>query len=148
MTYLHDVRALLYGPQENLVSAIAAHQLQHGNELLDRFKEQLRRSELVTAQNLFSLQVQPTVGCLHFQIDQCNTIGKFALLGHPIQKFMIQAAERYRLQYEWIRVGQDPGDVEELRSPQAKGYLFLGCPRIFSNADEDPATLKLPLFAL
>jgi hypothetical protein len=107
MGYRSEIRCLIYGTKENLEAYITETALISGSRIFNKFKDNLTR---YTA-NPLGVGTPAPVHVLDFYADGW----KWAPEYEDVDLWMafMRAAEEAGLQYEFVRIGENPEDIEK-----------------------------------
>jgi hypothetical protein len=143
MGYRSEVRALIYGSKENIDTLITTHGIVLGSGVFHTFKDNIRRY-------LIKVKIMDPGGddlidvTLHF-LDLYGDAWKWHDGYEDVQSWttLMTEAPDLELEYEFVRIGEESTDYEEVRSPGAHGYLSIGQPSIFYHLDEPEEEIPL-----
>ena len=135
MGYSSEIRCLIYGTKEELDAFLTTEVIIGGSTVLKDFKENLTRYE----HRISSTQDEEET-IIHV-LDLYGDSWKWYKSYEDVQawhKFMEEAKDQ-GLQYEFIRIGENVGDIVHDSSEDANGFLSTTNPSIYCELE--PETL-------
>lgn len=132
MGYRSSVRCLIYGTKDHLEAYMTSQVLVLGSSVFRDFKDALTRYTISKDEG----------GELHI-LDLCGEGWKWYDNYDDVKSWMLFMTDSGEndLEYEFIRIGEDDGDVERITSENYEGLLYTTNPQIgedFERGTEVP----------
>lgn len=134
MGYRSEVRAIIYGAEQDLSAHILGQVILFNSIIISEFKDYLKRY-------VVKHKEQEEVSVLELHITHTKWYPDYETVDQWMQ-FMEQAATM-NLQYEFIRIGEEPGDIEDKYSVNPE--FFLSTTRPETYLDMPPTIRQTPL---
>ena len=124
MGYRSDVQAVIYGPSDEMLRFVTASKMD------DKYK--LVWKEFDAQLNVFTMgAAKPDpVTVLHLKCEDVKWYTDYPDVA-AWHALMVEADQDYHLHYEFIRIGEEDGDVEKDNSPDCDWLLSVGRPEIY-----------------
>jgi hypothetical protein len=143
MGYQSQVRCLIYGSKEDMDAFLTTETIVGGSRVLKDFENCLLRYVIkvpvIEEYPINSDAPKKDLHVLDMQEDSTKWYEDFPEVSGWM-KFMNEAPEM-GLQFEFIRVGENHGDIEEHCSDSPRGFIYVTSPVIeddIDKADEIP----------
>lgn len=127
MGYNSDVQAVIYGKPDDMDAYITTEGLIFNNIVFKDFNQSLRYYEA----KIYDTKMK----ILHLYGDGWKWYGDYEDV-EAWMKFMRDSVE-HNLDFEFIRVGENTGDIETESSPNSAGLLYVRNPTIANDFDMD-----------
>lgn len=127
MGYRSEVRSLIYGDADK-VSALWTKHMLLDNAMLKMEGDHLRRYSSRLYNGL-------TISVIDLSADSWKWYEDYEHI-QAWDKMLDDARDNFELEYEFLRVGEEPGDVESKSSADSMGFLFVRT-QIVSDANID-----------
>lgn len=129
MGYRSEVQAVIYGTKDNLDAYLTAYLYIIDSPIMGSFQENLKR-----------YIIKPHIEDTEIHILHMTETNTKWYDGDPnIKAWMrfMRDSEDMDLKYEFIRVGEDDGDIERESSNHSEGYLYVHNPQIGNWFEQD-----------
>lgn len=135
MGYRSEVRCLIYGPKDKLNLFLTTQALFENTTVFRDFKDSLERYTIETKDYIDGKPVDVTYHVLDLYGDSWKWYPGYPDVDAWHQ--FIEAAEyEGELEVEFIRIGEEDGDIERINSPDNSGLLYVSTPTIRNDFDK------------
>ena len=135
MGYRSDVQAVIYGPSDDMLRFVTASKMD------DKFKAIWK--DMAGELNIFTLGGGSQITVLHLKCEDVKWYTTYPDVA-AWHQLMVEADQDYDLHYEFIRVGEENGDVDRDQSPDCDWLLGLGRPTIYLDVATELTTKGFP----
>lgn len=116
MGYRSDVRSIIYGTPDRVLAFWTKHKLS-GNLMLKDHPDEISRYHVQTGTHAENI-----VGIIDLEVQSWKWYEGYEHVDAWTQMYL--DAQPFGLEYEFIRVGEEEGDIERHSSEDAQGYLY------------------------
>ena len=145
MGYRSEVRSAIYGPKDTLMAFLTKAALIDSNVALSKFKESLTLR--VSEATRWNDETKAHSTEIIYVLDLYGDSWKWYEDYHDVRAWhaLLEEAEEFGLDYEFVRVGEETGDIDQRSTENAIGIFSVNA-SVDSGLDslDESKTVPLP----